>query len=305
MPDFNLSHFFKHKFRDSFSNLKSSIIADRHIRKGDAPGIVNPPAGYESVFFDDFSGSSLDLEAWRLSQVWGDFHSGNLTQYYDTSGEMSRTTPFGLELDLRNKPKKYIKSELPEWRREDKLPEEFTIPVGVGLICTKESWQYGWFEAWIKLPKGQSYWPAFWLTGANSWPPEIDILEAYSQAGPNYEGPSFFGTLLKPFRRIQPNIHYGSSEENNKKMYGAWNIPVANCTERFVQYACLWEEDKILIYYDGMLVFQCTDPKILKWFNKEDAQQVIILNHGLHKDHPENPEESSMIVKSIKVMQSK
>ncbi|MBR6283039.1 MAG: family 16 glycosylhydrolase [Muribaculaceae bacterium] len=46
-------------------------------------------------------------------------------------------------------------------------------------------WQYGYFEAKIKLPKGKGTWPAFWMMPANNdynlnpWPNcgEIDIME--------------------------------------------------------------------------------------------------------------------------------
>ena len=48
-----------------------------------------------------------------------------------------------------------------------------------------EGWQYGYFEASIKLPKGKGTWPAFWMMpvgndwNTNPWPMcgEIDIME--------------------------------------------------------------------------------------------------------------------------------
>ena len=51
----------------------------------------------------------------------------------------------------------------------------------------RTGWQYGYFEARIKLPKGKGTWPAFWMMPANNrmpnngWPRcgEIDIMEEF------------------------------------------------------------------------------------------------------------------------------
>ncbi len=299
-----LRHFIKHKFKDSWENLNSSIKARRWSKNYNGGNrVALAPDGYYVVFEDNFN-NPLNLKEWRYSQAWGDFHPDNLTQWYDTTGRLSYVSRDCLVLELRNIPKTYVKKDLPEWRQKDHLPEKFTIPTGVGMVSSKQGWQYGWFEAWIKLPKGTPYWPAFWLSGVNSWPPEIDILEAYSKDGDLYAKKGLFGKL-KQNRKIQPNIHYGVEKEGTKEMYGAWDVPVADCTDRFVQYACLWEADRIEIYYDGIRVFKCTDPKILEHFNTSDAQQSIIINHGYHKGSNKPADESAMIVKSIRVLQKK
>lgn len=290
---------------EALKNNLRLITAERHSKvNGDTkPRTILPPEGYSCVFDDNFK-QPLNTEVWRYGMPWGDFHSGSLHQYYDNDGTLSYVAPEGLILELRNIPKTWKKSELPDWRQTDEMPEEFTIPTGVGFVSTKQTWKYGWIEGFIKLPKGKSYWPAFWLSGLESWPPEIDIFEGYSHIGPSYEGYKLLNRFIKsPNRKIRPNLHYGNIEDGSKDDYGSYDVPVYNCTEKFVQYVCHWEEEFIRIYYDGILVMETTDPKILYWFNKSDAAQYIILNHGLHMDYPKNPDESAMIVKSISVYQ--
>jgi hypothetical protein len=292
-----LNNFAKHKFLDSWVNLKSNISNRLWYKKynGDS-GVLTPPSEYSSVFIDEFK-TALNLQEWRYGMPWGDFHPTSPHQYYDNDGTLSYVSKEGLVLELKKIPKIYKKSDLPDWRQPLKMDDEFTIPVGVGLVTTKQSWKYGWFEATIKLPKGMSYWPALWLSGLETWPPEIDIFEGYSHESPLYNHKN------TPHRNIQPNLHYGVVEDGTKKMYGSFNNTIHGATDRFVQYVCHWEKDFIKIYYDGRLVFQCTEPKILEWFNKPNSHQYLIINHGLHEHHTDNPDESAMIIKSVKIYQ--
>jgi hypothetical protein len=304
--DLNFGHYLLHPFKEVWNNMKLQIKAHKHYSnfyKGDTKNReVKVPEGYNLVFEDGFTGP-LNMQEWRYAMPWGDFHPGSLHQYYDNDGTLSYVAPEGLILELRKIPKTFKKADLPDWRQGD-LPEEFTIPVGVGHVSTKKAWHYGWFEAWIQLPKGQSYWPAFWLSGIKTWPPEIDIFEGYSHIGPNYESYTLINRFLKkPNRRIRPNLHYGKTEDGTKTDYKSYDIPVAEATERLVHYACHWEHDFIKIYFDGILIMEVTNQEVLRWFNKEDAQQYVIINHGLHMGYPDNPDESAMIVRSFKVYQ--
>lgn len=261
---------------------------------------ATPPDGYEIVWWDSFDKPGVDQEKWRFGQPWGDFHPGDLAQYYGTEGQLTYVSPDGLVLELRHRPKTYIKSQLPEWRRTPEIPDEFTIPYGVGLVTSRVGWKYGWFEAEIKLPDGKYHWPAFWLTGENSWPPEIDIFEAYSREIPSYSRKGLKNWV------IQPNLHYGSTELGTKEIYGAYNCPIPDADKRFVKYACWWEKDFIRIYYDGSLVFECTNPKVLRNFNGENDSQIMVINHGVNiKRTDEIPTESAVVVRSVRVYQKK
>ncbi len=290
-------NFTKHKLKDSLQNLRLNLSNWFWARRFTGENrTLTPPSDYQIVFEDLFT-KPLDTKSWRYAMPWGDFHPKALYQYYDNDGTLSYVSPKGLILELRKSPKKIIKSQLPDWRQTPDIPDEFVIPVGVGFVSSMDAWQYGWFEATIQLPRGKSYWNAFWLCGKATWPPEIDIFEAYSHEGSEYQ------SGLSKWRNIKPNLHYGIVEEGSKTMYGAYANSVADATERLVQYACHWERDFIKIFYDGKMVFQCTDPEILKWYNKPNASQFMILGHGLHEHHTENPDESAMIVRSVRIFQ--
>jgi beta-glucanase (GH16 family) len=60
---------------------------------------------------------------------------------------------------------------------------------------------YGRFEAKLRVPRGQGYWPAFWLLGSNgTWPAcgEMDVMELRGSlpatVGSSLHGPNFFGS---------------------------------------------------------------------------------------------------------------
>lgn len=289
----------KRKFLDVLSNLFRQARAFIYFKRINQKKIL-PPEGYKLKFEDYFNEETLDKSKWRLGQPWGFFHPGNLSQYYDTEGKETYIDKEGLVLELKHRGIKIEKSKLSPWLQNADLPESFIIPNSVGLVSTLGAWQYGWFSAEIKLPKGKGLWPAFWLGGKYTWPPEIDIFEAYSKLTEDYQGSLLFMKI--PHMRIQPNLHYGIVEDGSKKMWGSYNIPVSDATERFVQYVCHWEKDFIRIYYDGVMVFEVTDKRVLKWFNREEAEQFIIINNGVD-DIGIHPDESKMVIKNVNVYQ--
>ena len=255
------------RYMEKIKNLiyQAKAIIRRLVRAKNK--IALPPAGYKLV----------DEIKWRFGPLWGEFHPKQLYKRYDMEGD---TFEFSKENILKATPKydpkTYKKKDFPHWQQQIDVPDEFTITHKVPRLHSVKSYRYGWFEAKIKLSKGKNLWPAYWLTGFNSWPPEIDILEAYSKYNKNYGS-----KIGVDYWKLQPNIHYGYVEDNTKKSTGATDIPVYGATDKFIQYACLWEEDKILIYYDGRLVVECRDPEVLKYFNEGHNWMVIVLSMGL------------------------
>jgi beta-glucanase (GH16 family) len=208
-------------------------------------------------FEDNFN--TFNTDAWRIGQPWGIFHPKALYQYY---GEKSV----------------YIKDNSLVLN-ETYLPKEFTledgskatIPYSVGLVSSKESFGYGFYEFEVSLPNGKALWPAAWLNGTTNWPPEIDIIEAYSDMKESYG------------QKLQTNLFFGLSSAS--EMAGPRNNPVHNSLDR-LKMSCWWTEDFVKIYYNGYLVRKVTSNNILKWF--KDQKMAIVLNNAIRQENSAN-----------------
>lgn len=84
-----------------------------------------------------------------------------------------------------------------------------------------QSFQYGRIEARIKMPKGQGFWPAFWMLGDNitsmEWPAcgEMDIMESVgSHPSTNWgsiHGTGFTGTAIGTEYDLPNNAKFGDA----------------------------------------------------------------------------------------------
>jgi beta-glucanase (GH16 family) len=289
----------KHGLSETIKNIQNQLSAVKNYKSGGSKGAkLLSPVGYEKVFEDRFD-TPLNKDEWRLQEPWGWFHpnGGNPVQYYDKDGKYTYVSPDGLVLETRKDPITVKKSELPDWQQNPDLPEEFTIDWRVSCVTTKKTFQYGWYSLEVKLPVGQGLWPAFWLSGDETWPPEIDIFEGYSLVDKYYSKEKLFGK--KKDWVIQPNLHYGNVDQGTKDQYLAYDCPVFESTDRFVQYVLHWTEDFIKIYYDGVLVFETYNKNILSDYNQK---MYIIINNGIYSECS-HIDESAMIVKNLQVYQ--
>jgi beta-glucanase (GH16 family) len=232
------------------------------------------PSGTESynlLFEERFAGSSIDTLKWHIGQPWGPFHPESLQQYYGESTDFINVENGELELFTRYKPKRFYNF---------KDSAYITIPYGIGLVVSRQTFKYGYYEMEAMLPQGEYLWPALWLTALNSWPPEIDILESYSGKNGQYRD----GLGIKDAGN-EPNIHYGFVEDGTKSSYGGSSYPIPKePTKRYVVYGLHWTEDFINVYYDGYLVFRCTQGNVLEYFNRPDVEMNIILNNALQSE---------------------
>lgn len=257
------------KLKDDLTN--AWLVARSYLRcvvqakpNGNLPISVDQ---YELKFQDSFGGSSIDLSKWDIGQRWGEYHPEHPYQYYGKGEDFVSVESGNLNLYTRYQPKDFI---------DRKSSGTIKINYGIGLVISKESFSHGYYEVEAMLPEGILLWPAIWLTAVKTWPPEIDILESYSGREANYMNEK--GVVNG---KNQPNVHYGFSEDKTKSSYGAFSYPLPHRpTKRFVKYGLNWEKDFIRIYYDGYLVFQCTQGAILGYFNDPGVSMSIILNNG-------------------------
>ena len=116
-----------------------------------------------------------------------------------------------------------------------------------GLITTQFSFaqQYGYFEMRAQMPAGSGLWPAFWLLPVDkSWPPEIDVMEAFGGKNSNHEG----GVT---------SIHYASHTVKKGGLCGDWHDVGVDITKGFHTYGVNWQPDTITYFFDGVAYATC------------------------------------------------
>lgn len=189
---------------------------------------ADPPEGYELVWADEFDGDEIDTTKWTYDiGGWG-WGNGE-AQYYSDRPENARVEQGLLVIEARQEQfegKYYTSARM--------------LTQGLG------EFQYGVFEARIKVPEGAGTWPAFWMLGADfsrdddnpidsNWPDvgEIDIMEHIGRE-PNL----VFGTVHGPGYAGAGSL-------------GKWNPQDEPIAGEFHTYAVEWDETGIRWFYDG------------------------------------------------------
>lgn len=205
--------------------------------------------GYRLVFEDNFD--SLDLKKWQIGQPWGRFHAQTPHQYFGDSEVYVKNGI--LFLENRYAPKYFSHADT-----------QMKIPYGTGLINTYYSKQflYGYFAIRCKNPKGPATWPAFWLTGRDNWPPEIDIFENYGRCN----GKSIHEQTM--------TLHFGKIETRTKTLVTKSFRLTEDTDEAFHIYSCLWEPGKVTFYTDGVRVRTI---KLNRWMQQFYNEPMYLL----------------------------
>jgi len=247
--------------RSATASYFRSLFRMQH---GDQLEITGKP-----VFGDVFA--VWDEKAWMKGMPWGKIHPDYPEQYYEDS--CVRAGRDGLRL-----------------LQLDHASAHFPAPPGqnaVGLVITRQSWLYGTFVIEAVLPAGKNLWPAIWLTGDNSWPPEIDLMEGYSRKG-------------KSRFRLTSNAHYRTADGRIRNA-GVRRYYIAGPAGRTVQYAVVWTPEQIVYYADGYRIRTISDPAVMQGMHGK--MHLVLNNAVLQNKGNVYPDSSVFIIRSVKVFQ--
>lgn len=215
-------------------------------------GIASPP--WTLVWSDEFNESKLDRTKWTPEQsCWGG--GNNEKQCYTDRAENFQIS--GGVLKIIAKPEVFSGYEFPQdlKTRGEIVTRNFTS----AKLRTKgkAEWQYGRFEARIKLPQGQSTWPAFWMLPADDaygpWPTsgEIDVMEAANLGAvcTDCQG-------SETENRTFGAVHFGNAWPQNKYISKSTAMPMP--VTEFNTFALEWEPGHLTWFLNDKAFFSVT-----------------------------------------------
>lgn len=157
-------------------------------------------------------------------------------------------------------------ASLPQKQRESPLKD---VRYASGLITTKGTFrqQYGYFEARMRWTGGRGIWPAFWLLpDDDSWPPEIDIMEALGD---------------------QPRTAYQTRHWAPGKSQGhAARIPGGDPSQ-FHVYGALWTPGALIFFIDNVPTVRFVPPP------GSDKPMYMLVNLAIGGYWPKDPNEQT------------
>lgn len=250
------------------------------------------------VWSDEFEGDQLDETKWTRDLGNGFFQ------------EDGTFIPGWGNQELQSYQEDNVRVEngylILEGRKETVSDHTGTYHYTSGKVHTqgKFSQKYGRFEASIKLPEGQGYWPAFWMM------PENDVYGGWAASGEIDIMENAGGTPHK----IGGAIHYGGQWPNNTYTAKDYYFPDGKDVTDFNLYAVEWEPGEIRWYVNDVLYQTLNNWSSTSFGNPAkfsypapfDQEFYLILNLAIGGWYGGNPDDSTpfpgeMVVDYVRV----
>ena len=255
---------------------------------GQPPTAVTGGATWRGIWADEFSGAAVDTSKWNVANN-SNYGSGN---HEDQCYRAANTTVAGGTLRLTG--------------RRQTVSDCGTNPAGgtnyyftSGMVTTraqggamKMKYRHGYAEVRARVPRGNIYWPAFWLVGPSDgsspgWPAygEVDVFEIYGSRPDVAES---------NFHKTGGNIGAGAHNVNSPpssslgKNINPPNAFVAGGTQNWHTYGINWTANKLEWFIDGIKV-RTYNASVSADFSALGYEHSIILNLAMGGNGPRYP----------------
>lgn len=216
---------------------------------------------------------------WQIGRPWGNHHPDHICWNAPESVVYKDNI---LQLGVDYKP---VIFDVPDPNNPGQTYKK-RYPWSVGYVTSTDSFKYGYFRVDFKLPLGKQLWPAIWLSDQDTWPPEIDIVEGWTD---QYNWPIFKPKSadriyrINPFaNRIFPSVHLGTNpKEHHMKSYKKLNGSPTCYLDVTGINVCelIWAPDRLRIYYNSRLVMDESRPEVLKYYNESNGMKIHLNNY--------------------------
>ncbi|WP_280770704.1 glycoside hydrolase family 16 protein [Salipaludibacillus daqingensis] len=191
---------------------------------------------WQLTWSDEFEGTELDTSKWKID-IGNGFYDGD--EWIDGWGNNEKQSY--QEDNVRVEDGRLIL----EAREETVSDEQGEYDYTSGKVLTDElfSQAYGRFEASMKLPEGQGYWPAFWMM------PQDDIYGGWAASGEI----DIMENRGSETDKVGAAIHYGDVWPFNTYSAAEYDFPEGQSTTEFNEYSIEWEPGEIRWYVNDEL----------------------------------------------------
>jgi beta-glucanase (GH16 family) len=251
--------------------LSLSPLAAIGLEHAPAPPPAIADRGYHLVKNWDFGSTITTLEALRR-EFWTRFVYDNGTlDHLAGNGEWERYRDNANHRIVGNTLE--LVAQLRDGRRDGGIES--------GMLRSKWTGKYGYFEIRMKAPRGRGLWPAFWLNPEDgNWPPEIDVVEVVNNGR---------DTTRNSFHNLYASRNEDQSEiETKLDRWGSYR-PGVDFADDFHIFAVEWTPQGVTHYVDGEKVAE----RRFAWVHKDggDAGPAhVLVNLAVGGKWPEPPD---------------
>lgn len=211
-----------------------------------------PPGDWRLTFSDEFNGPAVDLSKWYLHHPWGDVTVNNEVQAYVEDAFEERDGFLRIKAEKR---RAMYGSQMMDYTS--------------GLILTDDKFhqKYGYFEIRCRMPKGEGFWPAFWMVPSDN--PDIHELDIMEHLGRRPDA-------------MYMTTHWGTDWTTDIHSTGTTFVG-PDFTADFHTFGLAWSSTTVTYYVDDVARFTATGSAV------PQNEEYMIANLALGGNWAHNP----------------